>query len=255
MSSKVDFGAQARDYAHYRQGHDTAFFDRLSAFGVGEPGQRIVDLGTGTGLFARSMDRRGCSVIGIDCAEALLNEAGRLNESENTRVEYRLGKAEDTGLPSSAFDAVTASTCWHWFDRPAAAREAHRLLVPGGKLVITALDWLLLPGNVIEATLQLIARHQPAMYSGPYTFLYPEWTSDLVAAGFNAWDVFAYTTILSYSHEAWCGRVKASASIATLDSDKIDRFTADLNRLLVRKFPADPLDVDHKIFCLVASRR
>jgi ubiquinone/menaquinone biosynthesis C-methylase UbiE len=248
----IDFGAQAGDYARYRLGHDAAFFDRLATYGVGLSGQRIVDMGTGTGLFARSLSQRGCSVIGIDSSEPLLTEAKKLNGAERCNVEYQLGLAEDTGLPPSTFDCVTAATCWHWFDRAAAAREARRLLTEGGKLVIAALDWLLLPDNVVEATLEVTGRHQTAPHSGPYTFLYPEWTSDLVEAGFRAWDVFVYTTALTYSHEAWCGRVRASADIANLDEEKVAQFTADLKSVLARKFPADPLQVEHKVFCLIA---
>lgn len=248
----IDFGARAEDYARYRKGFDCEFFDRLATYGVGLAGQRILDLGTGTGLFARALARRGCSVVGIDPSEALLAEAIKLNELEGASVSYRLGVAERTGLNSSTFDCVTASTCWHWFERTAAAREALRLLVPGGRLAISALDWLLLPANIIEATLELIAKHQQASPPGPRTFVYPEWTSDLVAAGFQQWEVFAYTTTLTYSHEAWCGRVRATADIANLAPDKLVHFTAELRDMLLKFFPDDPVKVDHSVFCLVA---
>jgi SAM-dependent methyltransferase len=250
----IDFGASAADYARFRQGHDASFFDRLASHGVGLPGQHIVDLGTGTGLFARALAERGCHVTGIDPSEPMLVQAKKLDDGRSIgHLEYRRAAAESTGLSSATYDAVTASTCWHWFDRAAAAAEAFRLLVPGGKLAISALDWLLLPGNVIEATLDLIAKNQPAAPAGQRTFIYPEWTSDLVAMGCRAWDVFAYTTTLTYSHEAWCGRVRASADIANLEGDKLAHFTAELRDMLLRRFPSDPMQIDHKVFCLVAS--
>jgi SAM-dependent methyltransferase len=247
----IDFGEHAADYARFRQGHDKSFFDKLAAYGVGLQGQIILDVGTGTGLFARALAQQGCTVIGIDPSEPLLAEARKADQQFGTNVDYRLGFAEATGLPSCTFDCVTASTCWHWFDRAQAAREAHRLLRPGGKLAIAALDWLQLPGNVIEITVEVIQRHRSSTYQGPHTFIYPDWTLDLVAAGFRNWDVFAYTTALTYTHEGWCGRVRASTDIADLDRERLAEFSGDLMNAL-RRF-SNPLAVEHSVFCLVTA--
>jgi len=70
-----DFGATSKDYARHRAGFPDSLFERLATFGIGLPGQRIVDLGTGTGTLARGFARRGCRVIGIDISEAMLQAA------------------------------------------------------------------------------------------------------------------------------------------------------------------------------------
>jgi hypothetical protein len=57
-----DFGATAQDYVRHRAGFPDSLFDRLSGFGIGKPGQPVVDLGTGTGTVARGFARRGCRV-------------------------------------------------------------------------------------------------------------------------------------------------------------------------------------------------
>ena len=49
----VDFGKTADDYAAHRAGFPRALFDRLAAMGIGRSGQRLLDLGTGTGTLAR----------------------------------------------------------------------------------------------------------------------------------------------------------------------------------------------------------
>lgn len=67
MRDGVDFGKTARDYGRYRAGFPETFFDRLSAFGVGQSGQRVLDLGTGTGTVAREFARRGCIPFIEDC--------------------------------------------------------------------------------------------------------------------------------------------------------------------------------------------
>src|SRR6185295_17313025 len=98
--------------------------------GLGRAGEDVLDLGTGTGSLGRGFARRGCKVIGLDPAEALLAKARELDAREGVHSEYRVGRAEDTGLSGSAFDVVAAGQCWHWFNRAQAAAEAARLLRP-----------------------------------------------------------------------------------------------------------------------------
>jgi hypothetical protein len=47
---RIDFGRTAADYGRYRAGFPEALFDRLSRWGIGRPLQRVLDLGTGTGI-------------------------------------------------------------------------------------------------------------------------------------------------------------------------------------------------------------
>src|SRR5215217_4819901 len=161
MMATIDFGTTAQDYGRYRHGFPDALFDRLVAFGVGLPGVRVLDLGTGTGTLARGFARRGCTVTGLDPAAPMLEQARRLDEEASVRVEYVVGWAEETGLPDASFDVVTAGQCWHWFDRPKAAQEVRRLLAPNGCLVIAHFDWIPLPDNIVEATEKLIEQHNP----------------------------------------------------------------------------------------------
>ena len=253
MELKIDFGKAASDYAVHRQGFPPLLFDRLATLGAGLPGQRVLDLGTGTGLLARDFARRGCRVTGLDPSHALLAEARRADQAAAVSVDYVVGRAEETGLPDAAFDVVSAGTCWHWFDRPVAAREARRLLRPGGRLVIAQLDWQFLPGNVCEATLEVIDRFAPTVAGVTHTFSYPSWLGDLTAAGFDAHEIFGLSTSLTYSHAAWRGRTRASARIVLMsDPAAIAAFDAELARVLKQRFPADPLAVDHRVFAVVA---
>ena len=149
---------------------------------------------------------------------------------------------------------VTAGQCWHWFDRPAAASEAARLLKPDGALVIAHFDWISLPGNLAEATERLIEKHNPDWTMGGGTGMPREWLADVAMAGFSGIETFSFDEQTPYSHQAWRGRIRASAGVgASLPADAVEKFDGELDNLLETRFPEDPLGVLHRCFALVCQ--
>jgi SAM-dependent methyltransferase len=251
----VDFGRAAKDYGRHRAGFPPDFFARMSAWGVGVSGHRLLDLGTGTGTLARGFARHGCHVTGLDPSAALLAQARELDREDGVQVEYVQGYAENTGLPDGSFDVITAGQCWHWFQRSPAANEAWRLLRPNGVLVIAHFDWLPLPGSVVEATEALILAHNPAWKMAGGCGIHWRWFADLSAAGFLALESFSFDVHQPYSHEAWRGRIRASAGVAaSLDGNAVSRFDAEHATLLAERFPAEPLRVPHRVFALIGRQ-
>ena len=248
----IDFGKTASDYGAFRAGFPEKLYDRLAKFGIGLTGQRLLDLGTGTGTLGRGFARRGCAVTGLDPSDALIDEARRLDDEAGVATDYVTAQAEDTGFADDAFDVVTAGQCWHWFDRPAAASETRRLLKPGGALVIAHFDWIPLPGNIAEATERLIKAHNPEWRFDGMTGIHDDELTDVAGAGFRDIETFSFDHYTPYSHQAWRGRVRASAGVgASLAPDAVERFDDELATLLTDCFPEDPLAVLHRCFALV----
>src|SRR5580765_4717686 len=73
------------------------------------PGERILDLSTGTGWTSRVVARRGAMVIGVDIAPDLLDAARAKASQEMLAIDYRLGDAEDLPFEDGAFDAVVST--------------------------------------------------------------------------------------------------------------------------------------------------
>ncbi len=212
-----------------------------------------MDLGTGTGTLARGFARRGCAVIGIDRAGAMLREARKLDAEADVSVEYRVGKAEDTGLPARSADVVSAGQCWHWFDRPRAAHEAGRVLRPRGVVLIAHFDWIPLTGNLVRATEELIEAHNPAWKLGWGLGVHPLWFRDLAEAGFVGLESFSFDLDALYTPEAWRGRIRASAGVGgTLSPAAVEAFDRDLEALLAARFPTPVLPVPHRVFAVFA---
>jgi len=253
---QVDFGKTAADYGRHRAGYPQELYRRLEAFGIGTAGQVVLDLATGTGFLSRELARRGGLVTGLDLSMPLMIEGQRLDHEAGIAMRYVRAKAEALPFHDACFDLVTAGQSWHWFDRAQAAAEAYRVLNPGGSLLIAHFDWVSLPGNVVEATEALIVEHNPEWRLGGGTpGIYPRWPRDAAVAGFRDIETFSFDVMAPYTHEGWRGRIRASAGIAAqLGPAEVEAFDRDLGRILVDRFPQDPMGVHHRTFAMVARR-
>jgi SAM-dependent methyltransferase len=250
----IDFGKTAQDYAQHRAGFPEPFFDRLATFGIGKISQRVLDIGTGTGTVARGLAERGSRVTGLDPSAQLLSRGRQLDQQVGVSVSRVIAKSESTGLADNHFDVVTAGQCWHWFDRPTAAQEVRRLLKPGGQLVIAHFDWLPLPGNVVHATEQLILEHNPLWRGSGGDGMHTAWLTDVAVAGFENIETFSFDIPAIYSHEAWRGRIRASAGVAaSLPPKQVEEFDRELAHLLQDQFPNDPLATPHRVFAVICQ--
>jgi len=248
----ADFGKTAVDYGKHRAGFPSELFDRLAAMGIGRAGARTLDLGTGTGTIARSLAQRGCDSIGLDRSAPLMEQARRMDREAGVTVRYVEAAAEDTGFPEASFDLVIAGQCWFWFDRPRVASEARRILKPGGHLVIAHFDWIPLPGNVADLTEKLIEKHNPKWKLGGSLGIHPRCLADMALSGFRRLETFSFDLDVAYSHEAWRGRIRASAGVgASLSPEGVIVFDRELQALLAEKFPQEPLAVLHRVFAAI----
>lgn len=109
------------------------------------PEDRVVDVGCGTGFLLLGAARRASQVVGVDVTPAMLAEAKRrVDEAGLTNVTLREATAEALPFADLRFDvALTRLTLHHLGDPGRVLSEIHRVLRPGGRLVlcdITAAD-------------------------------------------------------------------------------------------------------------------
>jgi SAM-dependent methyltransferase len=111
-----------------------------------KPGQDVLDIGSGPGFLACEMAEAvgpGGSVRGIDPSDAMLSVARRRTQATGSApVEFGPGQATGLPFPDGAFDVVTSTQVYEYVhDVPAALTEAHRVLRPGGRLLVLDTDW------------------------------------------------------------------------------------------------------------------
>lgn len=98
------------------------------------PGDRVLEVGYGPGGLVRLLLQRTDHVHGVDPSPEMRSFARLLGR----RADLRVGTAESTGFPDESFDrVVSVNTVAIWPDLEAGLDELHRVLRPGGRLLLT----------------------------------------------------------------------------------------------------------------------
>jgi ubiquinone/menaquinone biosynthesis C-methylase UbiE len=116
-----------------------ALRDRILTLASLQPSDRLLDIGSGTGLLALAAAPHVASVGALDASPAMcryLQE--RLECLATGTVQVILGTATDVPLGDGSVDVVLSNYCFHHLDdveKHRALREIRRVLIPGGRLV------------------------------------------------------------------------------------------------------------------------
>ncbi|MEN8775413.1 MAG: metalloregulator ArsR/SmtB family transcription factor [Akkermansiaceae bacterium] len=98
----------------------------------------VADLGAGEGTLCQLIAQRAKKVIAIDNSEKMVEFGQKLAiENELPNLEYRLGDIESPPIDDASVDLAIFSQALHHAEQPTKAlAEAHRILKPGGRLVV-----------------------------------------------------------------------------------------------------------------------
>lgn len=119
------FATVATRYAESRPTYPPALFDWLA--GQCPERRRAWDCGAGSGQASFELARYFGHVLATDASEAQIACA-----MPHPRVEYRVARAEDSGLADASVDLITVAQALHWFDFDRFFAEARRVLKPAG---------------------------------------------------------------------------------------------------------------------------
>jgi ubiquinone/menaquinone biosynthesis C-methylase UbiE len=137
-SDAAEVGRYEKRMGEFRDlaAEDTAILTGLALPG----GSRILEIGTGSGHFARAAARVGHRVTALDVSPAMLEYAGNRARTEGLAgIEFVHGGFLTFGGPSAAYDAVVSVVVLHHLPdlwKAVALRNVRRLLKPGGQFLL-----------------------------------------------------------------------------------------------------------------------
>lgn len=149
------------------------------------PGERVLDLATGTGITAIAASKHGANVTGVDLTPELLAIARKKAKDDGLEdIDFREGDAEALPFVDASFDAVV-STCGHMFapDQPKVAAELARVTRPGGRVVFLA--WT--PEGGLGGWFRITNKHVPPLagLASPFNWGDPEKVRQLLGSSFR----------------------------------------------------------------------
>lgn len=165
-----DFNRMASGFDRYLpqiQPVALALLDRLPPLA---PGAAVLDVACGTGEPGLSLARRspGVSVLGVDCAPAMIEVARAKATKESLgNARFDVMSSDSLGVPDASVDAVISRFGLLMVgDVPASAREIARVLREGGSFSLAVWDDMAL-NTLVNTMVQVLLRHLPAGYQSP----------------------------------------------------------------------------------------
>jgi trans-aconitate methyltransferase len=125
------FDSIAVEYDRERPTYPDALIDRACHDGGLSAGDRVLEIGCGTGQLTRGLVARGLSVTAVEPGQNLIALAGRAS----SEVQFVNSRLEDAAL-GTEFRGAFSAAAFHWVDPDVSWGKAARSLIPGGRLAL-----------------------------------------------------------------------------------------------------------------------
>ncbi len=230
-----DWGRTSEDYAKFRDIYPQIFYDKIIGRNLCVKGQRVLDLGTGTGVLPRNLYAYGAEWTGTDISRNQIEQAKRLSAGQN--IAYCTAAAEELDFPDQSFDVVTACQCFWYFDHEQLMPNLFRMLKPGGSILVLYMAWLPFEDEIAGASERLVLKYSPR-WSGAGETLHPIRIPECYRERFDLVYHEEYILKVPFTRESWHGRMKACRGIgASLSEEEISLWEEEHQKLLARIAP------------------
>ena len=227
-----DWGRTSQEYAKYRDIYPEQFYQKIIERGLCIEGQKVLDLGTGTGVLPRNLYRYGAVWTGTDISPEQIEQAQLLAQAGGMQIDFKAVPTEEIDFPAGSFDVITACQCFWYFDHERVMPKLAQLLKPEGKLLILYMAWLPYEDKIAGASEELVLKYNPE-WSGAGETRHPIWIPDIAYEYFESEDHEEYDLTVPFTKESWHGRMRACRGVgASLNAEELAKWDAEHRALL-----------------------
>lgn len=237
-----DWGKVSLEYAKYRDIYPQEFYQKILRLGLCRDGQKILDLGTGSGVLPRNLFPYGGKWIGTDISSEQIEQAKKLSGKMN--IDYYTVAAEDIDFPAESFDVITACQCFWYFNHEKVLPKLYRMLKPNGKLLVLYMAWLPYEDIIAGKSEELVLKYSPK-WSGAGETLHPISIPASYGLHFDMICHEEYRLNVHFTRETWNGRMKACRGVgASLSNKELWEWEAEHTKMLSEIAPEE-FDIKH----------
>ena len=239
-----DWGRTSKEYARYRDIYPEEFYQKIVDRGLCIGGQKVLDLGTGTGVLPRNMYKYGAEWTGTDISPEQIEQAKRMAGAADMKIDFQAVSTEQLDFPAERFDVITACQCFWYFDHEKVIPKLAEFLKPDGKLLILYMAWLPDEDKIAGASENLVLKYSPN-WSGAGETRHPIRLPGMAYDYFEVEDHEEYDLSVPFTRESWHGRMRACRGVgASLTEEELARWDAE-HRELLDEIAPEQFDVLH----------
>jgi SAM-dependent methyltransferase len=242
------FGGVAEAYEHGRPRYARHVVAEIGAAAGGGP--RLLDVGAGTGRLSGPLVQAGFDVVAVEPLDGMRAVLARNIGSERALA----GRAEALPLGDGSVDGAVCSDAWHWFDGARAADELHRVVRPGG--------------GVVVCILQLDKAQRPPWADDTDAVMRPLWEAvdhpyrngsrriDGLDGhpGFEPMKTRHVPFVYATDRERMLAHYQSMSALASLDAERRAEVVADLDAVL-RRHGVERVEIPQRAALWITRRR
>jgi MOSC domain-containing protein YiiM/SAM-dependent methyltransferase len=225
------FAAGAEAYERSRPDYPAGAVGQIVRWLDLEPGRTVLELGAGTGKLTRMLIPSGAQILALEpvaeMREALIAVTNATPDVD-APVTLVGGTAEAIDLSAGSVDVVVVAQAFHWFDAIRALSEIHRVLRPGGRLLLAwnmrdeSVPWV----RALGERTRLLANDGDPEWNGG-------WRASLARCGlFGPWETRTFRHVQSLTRAGVRDRVASISFVAAASPAERAAVLAEIDMLL-----------------------
>ena len=234
-----DWGNTSKDYAKYRDIYPKEFYQYILDLGLCKDRQKVLDVGTGTGVLPRNMYEYGAKWTGTDISENQIEQAKILAAEKEMDIDFYACPAEEIDYPDNTFDVITICQCIWYLDASVISERFAKMLKKDGKILVLYMGWLPYEDRIAGKSEEIILKYNPN-WSAYGDYVQPVFVPEEFNEYFDIIKREEFRVDIPFTRDGWHGRMRASRGVsASMDEEALKAWDREHWEMMCEEAPEE----------------